>query len=77
MMDGYLFNVTNELWQKLVVDYVLVLRRVDPPGLLEDDVAAPLRPHLGQGVGDQVVLAEEQRLDRSQQHVLIRPKIAL
>ena len=68
--------LSDQQRQKLVVHDVLVLRRVDPPGLLEDHVRVQGGVGGPQDGGDVVVLAHEERVQTGQEEVLVGAKVA-
>lgn len=62
--------------EPFVVGDVLVLADVDLPGFLEDRFVVPVGVELGEGVGESVVLSEEDDLEDGQLAVLIDADVA-
>ncbi len=50
---------------------MLIFRNVDPPGLVVELLVVPGRVDPGQLAGDVVVLAQEERVERDQQVLLV------
>lgn len=68
--------VTNEEGDELVVDNVLVLGDVDPPGLVVELLLAPAGIELPQLIVNPLVLLGKERLVYGEGGVLVGSKIA-